>query len=494
MKYFYYLVKLRCFLAHLLCAGLLTGFMLITADGQQYRQDHIDALNGLPSDHIYHVIKDRNGYLWINTNKGIVKYNGYDFKLFNLSDGLPSEDIWELKEDRQGRIWLGNASNEYGYIYNDKYYKAYVKGGNYIIYPRHTTVCDSGIIFSSSSINGDNLVTVCVEKNDTIHKYLLSDLLAGQDISFKSFGASDVLLFDQKGGVILVLRDTVYRIVVKRNAVSTKKLCVIDRGNASANTQYYTRLIDNYMVYFNGEKKSNSFYALNIADGRDQKFNLSNYGINEDIQYAHEDLLYKKYYVFTGEHIVVFSYFPEMKYESTYRIRDLVTDSTINGSCIKLFFEDDFWGKCTGSTTEGLWIDPQHEKHFIKEQGVWLENFKNVGGITDSISFWWSSSAGTLLKFEEGMKERSYAISNVGRLNALVPYHKDTFLMVSNITYFFVSSTGKIAACPREQFLGSALSILPDSDKGSCVINNKGLYTVQYKDGSYLPRQLDSER
>ena len=61
--------------------------------------------NGLPSNHVYGAITDKHGYLWIATPKGIARYNGYDLKIFNISEGLPYEDIWELLEDRKGRIF-----------------------------------------------------------------------------------------------------------------------------------------------------------------------------------------------------------------------------------------------------------------------------------------------------------------------------------------------------------------------------------------------------
>lgn len=49
--------------------------------------------NGLPSNRIYDIITDKHGYLWIATEKGVVKYNGYEFKVFGTSDGLPTDDV-----------------------------------------------------------------------------------------------------------------------------------------------------------------------------------------------------------------------------------------------------------------------------------------------------------------------------------------------------------------------------------------------------------------
>src|SRR6185312_12564563 len=69
----------------------------------------------------YAVTQDNLGYIWFNTDNGIVKYNGYTFKLFTISDGLPSNDVWKLFPDKRGRLWVGTHSNKIGYIKDDKY-------------------------------------------------------------------------------------------------------------------------------------------------------------------------------------------------------------------------------------------------------------------------------------------------------------------------------------------------------------------------------------
>src|SRR6185437_8898397 len=102
--------------------------------------------NGLPSNDVYSVLTDHLGYLWIATEKGVAKYNGYEFKIFNQSDGISNEDIWELCEDKQGRMWLSNISDEIGYVYNNKYHRVFTKKNNHTVYPRDTRSIGNGII------------------------------------------------------------------------------------------------------------------------------------------------------------------------------------------------------------------------------------------------------------------------------------------------------------------------------------------------------------
>jgi sensor histidine kinase YesM len=74
---------------------------------------------GLPSNTIYSLHQDRNGYLWVTTDNGITKYNGYTFRSFNATDGLPLE-MFGMAEDAQGRLWVDYYGYALGYIKDNK--------------------------------------------------------------------------------------------------------------------------------------------------------------------------------------------------------------------------------------------------------------------------------------------------------------------------------------------------------------------------------------
>ena len=62
--------------------------------------------DGLPSNTAYYVFKDVDGYLWIATDKGLAKYDGYSFTTFTTQDGLSDNEIFEIFQDSKKRIWL----------------------------------------------------------------------------------------------------------------------------------------------------------------------------------------------------------------------------------------------------------------------------------------------------------------------------------------------------------------------------------------------------
>jgi two-component sensor histidine kinase len=76
------------------------------AFGQTPPYIHYKIENGLPSNTVYDVYKDKKGFLWFCTDKGVSRYNGIDFEHFTSFNGLPDNEIFFCKEDRESRIWF----------------------------------------------------------------------------------------------------------------------------------------------------------------------------------------------------------------------------------------------------------------------------------------------------------------------------------------------------------------------------------------------------
>ena len=51
--------------------------LLCNAQDVPFRKFSLD--NGLPSNRVYSFMQDRDGYIWVATEGGVVKYNGYSF-------------------------------------------------------------------------------------------------------------------------------------------------------------------------------------------------------------------------------------------------------------------------------------------------------------------------------------------------------------------------------------------------------------------------------
>lgn len=78
--------------------------------------------NGLPSTQVYDIFQDENGYLWFGTDRGIARYNGYEFESFGLEDGITSNTVFKFYPQKNGEIWCATFNNKL-FHFNSKDYK-----------------------------------------------------------------------------------------------------------------------------------------------------------------------------------------------------------------------------------------------------------------------------------------------------------------------------------------------------------------------------------
>jgi ligand-binding sensor domain-containing protein len=122
---------------------------------------------GLPSNHIYDIQEDENGFMWFATNRGLVKFDGETFKTFTIQDGLPNNDTWLLELDYQGRLWYFSKSSYQGYIENDSIYKFQTKDKK-VISPRFNYKTKNQFWFSGG--NGIETLKENVFKQSGLYK------------------------------------------------------------------------------------------------------------------------------------------------------------------------------------------------------------------------------------------------------------------------------------------------------------------------------------
>lgn len=109
------------FWSYILLLTVLVGFSPIAAqDTNGYI--HYDVNNGLPGNKVYSCLQDSNGYMWFASEKGLIKYNGYEFKVLTTTNaGLPDNDVYQLQLDSRNRLWIHTLTNRFGYINKDVY-------------------------------------------------------------------------------------------------------------------------------------------------------------------------------------------------------------------------------------------------------------------------------------------------------------------------------------------------------------------------------------
>ncbi len=96
------------------------GVAFVTFDSENTPQ--------LKSDIVYDLLQDRSGALWISTSAGLVRYQSGSFQAFTTAGGLPADAVWFSYQDHSGRIWAITAAGP-----------AYLRGEQFHPVPRMQT-------------------------------------------------------------------------------------------------------------------------------------------------------------------------------------------------------------------------------------------------------------------------------------------------------------------------------------------------------------------
>jgi ligand-binding sensor domain-containing protein len=74
----------------------------------QYGIDTWDGSDGLPQIRIRSIHQSRDGYLWLGTANGLLRFDGVSFTTFGVqSSGLKDNEISSIVEDQEGALWIG---------------------------------------------------------------------------------------------------------------------------------------------------------------------------------------------------------------------------------------------------------------------------------------------------------------------------------------------------------------------------------------------------
>lgn len=100
----------RAVLAVLPALLLLAGRAAALDPSTPLGQYGLDAWqDGLPQNSVHTILQTRDGYLWLGTYEGLVRWNGVGFAVHDTRNtaALKSNSVWTLLEDRLGTLWVG---------------------------------------------------------------------------------------------------------------------------------------------------------------------------------------------------------------------------------------------------------------------------------------------------------------------------------------------------------------------------------------------------
>lgn len=97
------------------CVLLGLIWMIQTGYAQQQKINFttINSKDGLSSNTVNAILKDRYGLMWFATEDGLNKFDGVNFTVYKYksddSTGLQANDVRALHEDKSGNLWVGSS-------------------------------------------------------------------------------------------------------------------------------------------------------------------------------------------------------------------------------------------------------------------------------------------------------------------------------------------------------------------------------------------------
>jgi ligand-binding sensor domain-containing protein/signal transduction histidine kinase len=99
----------------LICGSqLLLALVWDSAALPSYQFDVWQTDEGLPQSTVTSILQTRDGYLWLGTQNGLVRFDGIHFKVFNENNtpAIKNDRMARLFEDRQGTLWASGEQGE----------------------------------------------------------------------------------------------------------------------------------------------------------------------------------------------------------------------------------------------------------------------------------------------------------------------------------------------------------------------------------------------
>ncbi len=118
---------------------LLMAFISPEFSAQTYSSKNIDQYvkqtwkteNGLPQNTITAITQTPDGFIWLGSKEGLIRFDGKDFVEYNIKNtpGLKNNDIWTLKTDSKGVMWIGTNGGGLTSYFKGKFITYTLKDG-----------------------------------------------------------------------------------------------------------------------------------------------------------------------------------------------------------------------------------------------------------------------------------------------------------------------------------------------------------------------------
>ncbi len=368
---------------------------------RQVVQYNLNSHNSLSSDHVYRTFIDDLGYLWIGTDNGVVRYNGYTAEHYNISNGMGDADVWDFFQDSKGRIWLSCISSEIGYMYNGRYYKANTPDTNdFLYYPKYIRENEDGITFLTTF---DNKIYIGREKDGEVATTPLARY------------APESNYFIAPGGDVYCRRnDTLYSVVPAGGGYVLNEKCLL---SGYLNFQLLGRVLLPAPGYTVKEIK-----ISNIETCRQSTVVLPGWETTYT-QYECNN----EYYIITDKSVSTLGQLGNKL--NSQPLTAYLPATQLTNNQVTYIEPDNLWNNCISTTKSGVFLS-YDTTAFVKVNSG-LVKFKYLGNDKSGRQFWWNKESRTLAMMDSREQVVYKQFGDVEHIERVLEYSDDKMLLFS---------------------------------------------------------------
>ncbi len=432
----------------------------------------LDIYSDLPSNNVYNLTVDHNNYLWIATDRGVVKYNGYKLTFFDLNKGFINKDIWNVYEDRTGKMWLYNLSDNFSYIYNDDVHYIKTRYAPGAIYPQQMFDFDNGLGVVTSFSSSSSKLKFCFLRDDSLV----------YDVDIDRYGK--FIYPTPKGKLVMFGPDNnFYELEVRGGKLKADKM---------PPTLPYT------------DTTAEVYDKINEIGGSSMGYCLTAFTPNDRIIYVADGATRtcKKIVLAAGDNLKLL-YSAKGQITAVTNSRVLFFDGHMNltdsmaipegmgahaAQKITFVLRDNFWKDVAATNSGGVYFLSRQETYdMVADQQS--EDLKYLGKSGDTLAYWYNTVTNELLKTNKNAVTRKKVVDIPG-LNRWTAYKPDHSLLFSDKrTYKLDNRTLEVTDLGPT---GGAKAAIPYNDSEVLYISfTKGLAAGRESQGKFVARAID---
>jgi signal transduction histidine kinase/ligand-binding sensor domain-containing protein len=177
--------------------------------------------NGLPQNSVHSILQTRDGYIWLATEGGLVRFDGLRFRVYDAQNtpALRSNTVRSLLEDREGALWIGTADGlaRYGGSRFQSFTTSDGLPSNSVLSlyedrsgTLHATTSDGVAVYGNGRFHGSQSAAGSEDRRD-LAKYSTKDGLPSNRITFAYEDRQGTVWIGTDSGLARVINGKVER-------------------------------------------------------------------------------------------------------------------------------------------------------------------------------------------------------------------------------------------------------------------------------------------